>query len=301
MGITLKNNKSVTKNMTIKGDNGVGIKAITSGTPVVTEEKTTTPITVTLTDETTQNFNVEAKNGSGGTGTKKYMHYILFSFLLSEVDINLNIKLNIQFISTTADKFTKETLFNFLQNEYVGLKQDDNKCFIYSPAEIPVYINISKVYFIRDDDVSLSRISIMWNKNDTTQSYGVTNSIKLDRIFGKDVNGNLGQVNPDTISNVKIYKLPITIGEVSKIISPYIGKEIDNKFIYEALIGKKLYTYDQIACDNLPCVKSLTEDCSEIYSEFTNYLLYGQSKVQLEQCLYNIESELSQIKEEIYG
>ena len=65
MGITLKNNKSVTKNMTIKGDDGVGIKAITSGTPVVTEEKTTTPITVTLTDETTQNFNVEAKNGSG--------------------------------------------------------------------------------------------------------------------------------------------------------------------------------------------------------------------------------------------
>lgn len=133
------------------------------------------------------------------------------------------------------------------------------------------------------------------------QSYGVTNSIKLDRIFGKDINGNLGQVNPDTISNVKIYKLPITIGEVSKIISPYIGKEIDNKFIYEALIGKKLYTYDQIACDNLPCVKSLTEDCSDIYSEFTNYLLYGQSKVQLEQSLYNIESELSQIKEEIYG
>ena len=65
MGITLKNNKPVTKNMTIKGDNGVGIKTITSGTPVVTEEKTTTPITVTLTDETTQNFNVEAKNGSG--------------------------------------------------------------------------------------------------------------------------------------------------------------------------------------------------------------------------------------------
>lgn len=65
MGITLKNNKSVTKNMTIKGDTGVGIKTITSGTPVVTEEKTTTPITVTLTDDTTQNFNVEAKNGSG--------------------------------------------------------------------------------------------------------------------------------------------------------------------------------------------------------------------------------------------
>lgn len=38
MGITLKNNKQVTKNMTIKGDDGVGIKTITSGTPVVTQE-----------------------------------------------------------------------------------------------------------------------------------------------------------------------------------------------------------------------------------------------------------------------
>lgn len=77
MGITVKNNKPVTKNMTIKGDDGVGIKTITSGTPVITEEKTTTPITVTLTDETTQNFNVEAQNGSGGgTGGKKYFHYI---------------------------------------------------------------------------------------------------------------------------------------------------------------------------------------------------------------------------------
>ena len=66
MGITVKNNKQVTKNMTIKGDDGVGIKTIESGTPVITEEKTTTPITVTLTDETTQNFNVEAQNGSGG-------------------------------------------------------------------------------------------------------------------------------------------------------------------------------------------------------------------------------------------
>ena len=235
MGITLKNNKSVTKNMTIKGDNGVGIKTITSGTPVVTEEKTTTPITVTLTDETTQNFNVEAKNGSGvdnaltkptitpsatqlvavdntntqtmlnigdglsvengslkasggGTGTKKYMHYILFSFLLSEVDINLNIKLNIQFISTTADKFTKETLFNFLQNEYnVPDINTDNTCFIYSPAEIPTNIIISKVYFIRDDDVSLSRIAIMWNKNDTSLTYGVTKDSEYFTLDGEHI------------------------------------------------------------------------------------------------------------------
>ena len=172
----------------VKGDNGVGIKTITSGTPVITEEKTTTPITVTLTDETTQNFNVEAKNGSGGTGTKKYMHYILFSFLLSEVETNLNIKLNIQFISTTADKFTKETLFNFLQNEYnVPDINTDNRCFIYSPAGIPNNVDISKVYFIRDDDVSLSRIAIMWNKNDTSLTYGVTKDSEYFTLDGEHI------------------------------------------------------------------------------------------------------------------
>lgn len=131
--------------------------------------------------------NGSLKASGGGTGTKKYMHYILFSFLLSEVDINLNIKLNIQFISTTADKFTKETLFNFLQNEYVGLQQDDNRCFIYSPAEIPVHVNISKVYFIRNDDVSLSRIAIMWNKNDKTYTYGVTKDSEYFTLDGEHI------------------------------------------------------------------------------------------------------------------
>lgn len=69
MGITVKNNKPVSNYTALQGKDGkdgVGIKTIESGTPVITEDKTTTPITVTLTDETTQNFNVEAKNGSGG-------------------------------------------------------------------------------------------------------------------------------------------------------------------------------------------------------------------------------------------
>ena len=217
----------------VKGDNGVGIKTITSGTPVVTEEKTTTPITVTLTDETTQNFNVEAKNGSGagnaltkpttapsatqlvavdntnaqtmlnigdglsvengslkasgGSGGKKYMHYILFSFLTPEGSMSLNIKLNIQIISTTADKFTKETLFNFLQDEYNNSDINDNRCFIYSPAGIPTNIIISKVYFIRNDDVSLSRIAIMLNKNDMAQTYGVTKDSENFTLDGEHI------------------------------------------------------------------------------------------------------------------
>ncbi len=212
MGITLKNNKSVTKNMTIKGDNGVGIKTITSGTPVVTEEKTTTPITVTLTDETTQNFNVEAKNGSGGgnaltkpttapsatqlvavdntntqtmlnigdglsvengslkangrTGGKKYMHYIRFCFDIPKGSVYLNT----QFISTKADKFTKETLFNFLQDEYNEPGMEDNIYFIYSPVDIPKDVNIANLFFSRNNDVSLSEIGIWWYETGNVDS-----------------------------------------------------------------------------------------------------------------------------------
>ena len=157
-----------------------------SATQIVAVDNTNTQTMLNIGDGLSVE-NGSLKASGGGTGTKKYMHYILFSFLLSEVDINLNIKLNIQFISTTADKFTKETLFNFLQNEYVGLNQDDNTCFIYSPADIPININISKVYFIRDDDVSLSRIAIMWNKNDTTLTYGVTKDSEYFTLDGEHI------------------------------------------------------------------------------------------------------------------
>ena len=156
-----------------------------SATQIVAVDNTNTQTMLNIGDGlSVENGSLKASSGTGG---KKYMHYILLSFLLSEVDINLNIKLNIQFISTTADKFTKETLFNFLQNEYVGLEQDDNRCFIYSPAEIPVYINISKVYFIREDDVSLSRIAIMWNKNNMTQTYGVTKDSEYFTLDGEHI------------------------------------------------------------------------------------------------------------------
>lgn len=207
MGITLKNNKPVTKNMTIKGDDGVGIKTITSGTPVVTEEKTTTPITVTLTDETTQNFNVEAKNGSGvdnaltkpttapsatqivavdntntqtmlniGDGLsvengslkasgKKYIHYLECNFTPPNIG---TIYVNIQFISSKPDKFTKETLFYFLQNEY-STDARDNGNFIYSPTELPNNVRTLKIAFSKFDDISRSEIGIWWYENGNSE------------------------------------------------------------------------------------------------------------------------------------
>ena len=47
----------------IQGDTGVGISTVTAGTPIIDEEKTTTPITFGKTDGTSETVNVEAQNG----------------------------------------------------------------------------------------------------------------------------------------------------------------------------------------------------------------------------------------------
>lgn len=49
------------------GAQGVGVKSITSGTPTVVNDKTNTPITITLTDNTTIDLVVSAENGKDGT------------------------------------------------------------------------------------------------------------------------------------------------------------------------------------------------------------------------------------------
>ncbi len=48
------------------GQDGVGITTITSGQPTVEEDKTITPVIVTKTDGSSEDFNVEAKNGLDG-------------------------------------------------------------------------------------------------------------------------------------------------------------------------------------------------------------------------------------------
>lgn len=50
-----------------QGPQGVGVKSITSGTPTVVNDKTNTPITITLTDNTTVDLVVSAENGKDGT------------------------------------------------------------------------------------------------------------------------------------------------------------------------------------------------------------------------------------------
>ena len=67
---TAENPKFTLAFSNIKGENGeqgVGVKSITSGTPTVVNDKTNTPITITLTDNTTIDLVVSAENGKDGT------------------------------------------------------------------------------------------------------------------------------------------------------------------------------------------------------------------------------------------
>lgn len=126
------------------------------------------------------------ENGSlkASGGTKKYMHYIRFSFDVPKGTINLNT----QFISTKADKFTTETLFNFLQEEYTEPEMFDNVYFIYSPAGIPKDINITNFFFSRNNDVLSSEIVIWWYEtgNNEIQSASFSKN-NLDIIYQEHI------------------------------------------------------------------------------------------------------------------
>lgn len=159
-----------------------------------------------------------------------------------------------------------------------------------------------KVLGLRDSDAYIVNYMQHNTFNDGwEESYGVTDNIKLDHIIGKDNENHLGDIDKDAIESVKIWKLPLSLKEVNDLLSPYYGKEIDNKFIYETLMGKKLYSFDQINCDNLERVETLKEICQSNFDTFRRFIYTGRSKAQIDESVYNIESELKQIKEDIYG
>lgn len=56
------------------GEDGVGIKDITAGTPSQSNGYTVTPITVTKTDDSEDKFNVRAKNGADGKDAADFPH-----------------------------------------------------------------------------------------------------------------------------------------------------------------------------------------------------------------------------------
>lgn len=102
---------------------------------------------------------------SGGTGTKKYMHYLHCNFLPPNIG---TMYVNIQIISSKPDKFTNETLFDFLQNEY-STDARDNGNLMYSPVELPNNVITLKIAFFKNNDISMSEIGIWWYENGNSE------------------------------------------------------------------------------------------------------------------------------------
>ena len=177
MGITLKNNKQVTKNMTIKGDNGVGIKTITSGTPVVTEEKTTTPITVTLTDETTQNFNVEAQNGSGADNALTKPTTAPSATQIVAVDNTNSQKMLTIGDGLSIENDTLKASGGKLYQHYITIEAKERTFYIF----ITVYTTNSEI-FTKEDF-----ISYMYNKAFIASGIDPTNNAIVLGLFSNSI------------------------------------------------------------------------------------------------------------------
>ena len=83
------------------------------------------------------------------------------------------------------------------------------------------------------------------------QGYGITDNIKLDTIIHRNKEGVLEKVSVDFLEDKSydVFMVDKSVEEVSTMIAPYIGEFVEEGFIYETLFGKKMYTYDQINCE----------------------------------------------------
>ena len=141
-------------------------------------------------------------------------------------------------------------------------------------------LNSRKVVGLKDSDAYI--VNYMQNNvfsNDTYNNaykVGISNSVRLDNIFGPDENGKFNKIDESTIKIADFYKIPISVGEASSKLHSYIGSDVSNTFVYETLFNKKMYTHDQIMIESgVEKVKSFAELLSEAQKEFVSFLEYS--------------------------
>ena len=141
-------------------------------------------------------------------------------------------------------------------------------------------LNSGKVVGLKDSDAYI--VNYMQNNVFSDDTYnnaykvGISNSVRLDNIFGPDENGKFNKIDESTIKIADFYKIPISVGEASSKLHSYIGSDVSNTFVYETLFNKKMYTHDQIMIESgVEKVKSFTELLSEAQKEFVSFLEYS--------------------------
>ena len=138
------------------------------------------------------------------------------------------------YIPGSVDNPNNTYIVNYMQNNVFSEEDPNEDCIGVSDS--PLFKNL----IIRDKDNVLK---------------------KVDESFLKDKTYN-------------VYIVEKSIEEVSKLLAPYMNKEVEFGFLYETMTGKKLYTKDQVglegvlipAMDYYEYMKEFKEICDNYFS-----------------------------------
>ena len=165
-------------------------------------------------------------------------------------------------------------------------------------------LNSGKVVGLKDSDASI--VNYMQNNVFSDDTYnnaykvGISNSVRLDNIFGPDENGKFNKIDESTIKIADFYKIPISVGEASSKLHSYIESNVSNTFVYETLFNKKMYTHDQIMIESgVEKVKSFAELLSEAQKEFVSFLEYSNLDFSEEEnAISELENKIKLMRKE---
>ena len=165
-------------------------------------------------------------------------------------------------------------------------------------------LNSGKVVGLKDSDAYI--VNYMQNNVFSDDTYnnaykvGISNSVRLDNIFGPDENGKFNKIDESTIKIADFYKIPISVGEASSELHSYIGSDVSNTFVYETLFNKKMYTHDQIMMESgVEKVKSFSELLSETQKEFVSFLEYSDLDFSEEEnAISELENKIKLMRKE---
>ena len=165
-------------------------------------------------------------------------------------------------------------------------------------------LNSGKVVGLKDSDAYI--VNYMQNNVFSDDTYnnaykvGISNSVRLDNIFGPDENGKFNKIDESTIKIADFYKIPISVGEASSELHSYIGSDVSNTFVYETLFNKKMYTHDQIMMESgVEKVKSFSELLSETQKEFVSFLEYSNLDFSEEEnAISELENKIKLMRKE---
>ena len=165
-------------------------------------------------------------------------------------------------------------------------------------------LNSGKVVGLKDSDAYI--VNYMQNNVFSDDTYnnaykvGISNSVRLDNIFGPDENGKFNKIDESTIKIADFYKIPISVGEASSKLYSYIGSNVSNTFVYETLFNKKMYTHDQIMIESgVEKVKSFSELLSEAQKEFVSFLEYSNLDFSEEEnAISELENKIKLMRKE---